>query len=74
MMVEPSHAPAPITSDGPLPYEEAYKLILQELHSDGAEVRAEYVKHFGEEIRVFTESMAKAVTTWRPLDNGVTDP
>jgi hypothetical protein len=37
MMVEPSHAPAPITSDGPLPYEEAYKLILQELHSDGAE-------------------------------------
>jgi hypothetical protein len=72
-MVEPSQPPKPITSDGPLPYDVAHKLIHQELHSDGAEVRAEYVKHFGEEIRAFTELMAKAVTTWRHLDYGVSE-
>ena len=49
-------------------FEQARETIYKELTSDDAEVRAEFLKLFDADAKVFSEAMARAVVAWRPLD------
>ncbi len=48
--------------------EEARDTILGQLTSDDPDVRAEYLKHFGDDTKKFSEVMAQAFMKWRSLD------
>ncbi len=50
---------------------QARETIYKELISDDSEVRAEYRKLFGEDIKAFADAMSYAVIAWRELDAGV---
>jgi len=52
--------------------DEATGAIYDELLSDDSEVRAEYLKHFSEEVRTFSAAMARAVVVWRQIDSLIT--
>lgn len=49
-------------------FEETREKILTELTSDDADVRAEFVKIFETDTKVFCEAMADAIIKWRSLD------
>ena len=49
-------------------FDEARQTILKELTSDDAEVRAEYLQHFGQQVEKFGDAMARAFVNWRSLD------
>jgi hypothetical protein len=53
----------------PASTEEFRDIIREALHSTDSAVRADYVKHFSQEIEVFASSMAAAMVAWDPLDN-----
>ncbi len=48
--------------------QEVHQTILKELTSDDTEVRAEYLKHFGQQLDKFADAMARAFVNWRSLD------
>jgi len=53
--------------------EQGRETIYKELTSDDSGVRAEYLKLFEAEAKVFAEAMARAVVAWRRLDNEAKD-
>jgi hypothetical protein len=52
-------------------FNEARDTIYDQLISDDAEVRAEYMNYFEIEVAKFSDSMAQAFMKWRSLDNMV---
>ena len=52
-------------------YEQTQTTIHKELTSDDAEVRSEFLKLFGTEVKTFSGAMAYAVLEWRKLDETV---
>lgn len=48
--------------------EEARTVILTEVTSDDAEVRASFLKHFRAAVEEFADAMARAFLNWRSLD------
>ena len=51
--------------------EDAKEIILREISIENAEVRADYMKAFGDDAQVFSGHMARAVVKWTRLDQGV---
>jgi hypothetical protein len=51
--------------------EVASEIIFREISSENAEVRADYMKAFGDDAKVFAAHMARAVVKWTQLDKGI---
>ncbi len=48
-------------------FEEARETILAKLTSDDPDVRAEYLKLFEDDVKIFSDAMAQAFMKWRSL-------
>jgi len=51
--------------------EKAQEVIFKEITSDISEVRDEYLKLFGNDVKTFSKSMAQAYIKWKEFDDEI---